>query len=275
MKHSDPSMTVNVDVTNPGQFFACCGLLELADRLWPGAEVVGAFAAQRFERSRFCISANAVFNSTDIVKNLLACERKAVDPYRPIMGSNGKPVVDAKKTKPVVFAEPVSLRLSWWLDELEGTQTEFKLWGAHLTSEGLITDMVNAIAADEVTDGTILESRVGMTGRIGLDIRSSWNALDEGFSPNDQNLPVDTYPSTELLAAIGLETFRPARVDGGYVYACWSSPLPPTVARSVASGSVRVQGTSSYRFEIGARGKFKFFNKATLHERNNNESDQN
>ncbi len=25
--------------TNPGQFFACCGLLELADRLWPGAEV--------------------------------------------------------------------------------------------------------------------------------------------------------------------------------------------------------------------------------------------
>ena len=29
---------VNVDPTNPGQFFACCGLLELADRLWPGAE---------------------------------------------------------------------------------------------------------------------------------------------------------------------------------------------------------------------------------------------
>jgi CRISPR-associated protein Csx14 len=24
--------------TNPGQFFACCGLLELADRLWNGAE---------------------------------------------------------------------------------------------------------------------------------------------------------------------------------------------------------------------------------------------
>jgi hypothetical protein len=27
-----------VDLTNPGQFFACCGLLEFADRLWPGAE---------------------------------------------------------------------------------------------------------------------------------------------------------------------------------------------------------------------------------------------
>ena len=32
------SICVPVDVTNPGQFFACCGLFELADRLWPGAE---------------------------------------------------------------------------------------------------------------------------------------------------------------------------------------------------------------------------------------------
>ena len=34
----EPTITVDVDVTNPGQFFACCGLLGLADRLWPGVE---------------------------------------------------------------------------------------------------------------------------------------------------------------------------------------------------------------------------------------------
>ena len=38
MNYPEPNITVNVDVTNPGQFFACCGLLELADRLWPAAE---------------------------------------------------------------------------------------------------------------------------------------------------------------------------------------------------------------------------------------------
>jgi hypothetical protein len=38
MSIPEPSIRINVDVTNPGQFFACCGLLELADRLWPGAE---------------------------------------------------------------------------------------------------------------------------------------------------------------------------------------------------------------------------------------------
>ena len=34
----EPSFSVNVDVRNPGHFFACCGLLELAHRLWPDAE---------------------------------------------------------------------------------------------------------------------------------------------------------------------------------------------------------------------------------------------
>ncbi len=269
MSDTTPNITVNVDVTNPGQFFACCGLLELADRLWPGAEVAGSFTAPRFERSRFCIFGKDPFKTCDLMKALICSRRASDEPYQPIMGSNGKPVADAKKTKPVMFEGPVSLRLSWWLDELAGRQTGFKMWGAHQTSEGLIGDMAQAICADEMTDDTVLQSRTGMTGRIGLDTRSSWNTLDEGFSPNDQTLPVDTYPATELLAAIGLETFRPAPADDGYVYACWFTPMPTTVARAVASGSVNIQGIARYRFEIGARGKFKFFTKASLFERNN------
>jgi hypothetical protein len=265
------TVTVTVDATNPGQFFACCGLLELADRLWPAAEVMGGFSTPRFERSRFCVVANAPFTLEHVVKTLLQCERNGVDPYRPITGPNGKPVADAKKTKPIMFGEPISLRLNWWLDELAGKQTEFKLWGAHLTSEGLISDMVDkAVTTDAATDATALESHIGMSSRIGLDTRSSWNTLDEGFSPNLQ-MPVDTYPLTELLGAVGLQTFRPAQVDGGYVYTCWSTPMPTIVARAVASGSVPVEGATRYRFEIGARGKFKFFTKATRYERDNNE----
>jgi CRISPR-associated protein Csb3 len=38
MRELEPQITMNADVTNPGQFFACCGLLELAHRLWPGTE---------------------------------------------------------------------------------------------------------------------------------------------------------------------------------------------------------------------------------------------
>ena len=45
------SIRITVDPTNPGQFFACCGLLELADRLWRGAE--GGFES---ENTSFVVS---------------------------------------------------------------------------------------------------------------------------------------------------------------------------------------------------------------------------
>lgn len=267
MSEAKPNIAIKVDLTNAGQFFACCGLLELADRLWPKAEVTGVFAPIHFERSQFCIFGRSPFTSSDLVKALLNCERLSVDPYQPIIGTNGKPVADAKKTKPVVFGEPLAIRLSWWLDEIAGRQTDFKMWAAHKTSEGLINEMAKEITLDGVSDATVLELRTGMSSRLGLDTRSSWNALDEGFSPNEQKLPVDTYPTTELLAAIGLETFRPAPSDQGYVFACWTCPLPTIIARAVASGRVRIKGTTRHRFEIGTRGRFKFFTKATLFER--------
>ena len=43
MTNPKPSIQIPVDLTNPCQFFACCDLLELADRLWPGA--LGWFAS--------------------------------------------------------------------------------------------------------------------------------------------------------------------------------------------------------------------------------------
>src|SRR5947207_624032 len=39
-------ITIPVDLLNPGQFFACCGLLELADRTW--RDVEGWFSDQCF-----------------------------------------------------------------------------------------------------------------------------------------------------------------------------------------------------------------------------------
>jgi len=277
MTNSDANkanITIPVDLTNPGQFFACCGLLELADRLWPAADVIGRFSAPRFQRSLFCVSARVRFDSSDLVKVLINCERTAVEPYQPIRGSDGKPVKDAKKTKPVLLrhsdisgAVKFCLRLAWWLDELAGTQTRFKTWSAHHSAEGLIASVSSQVKGDEITNENVLQQRVGMTSRLGLDPRSSWNTLDTGFSPNDQQLPVDTYPATELLATIGLETFRPSLTDDGYVYAIWSSPLPLIVARAAASGNLNIQGITRYCFEVASRGKFKYFTKASLLER--------
>lgn len=274
MTKPEPNIRINVDATNPGQFFACCGLLELADRLWPGAEVAGSFSAPRFHRSLFCVSARVALCSSDLVKVIISSDRTTVDPYQPIRGSDGKPVKDARKTKPVLLrrsnssgGEAFSFRLSWWLDELAGRQTRFKTWSAHNSAEGLIASLSSQIKGDEIADVNLLQQRVGMTSRLGLDPRSSWNTLDTGFSPNDQQLPVDTYPATELLAAIGLETFRPSPADDGYVYAIWSNTLPVIVARAAASGILNIQGITRYSFEVASRGKFKYFTKASQLER--------
>jgi CRISPR-associated protein Csx14 len=265
---------VNVDVTNPGQFFACCGLLEMADRLWPKADAVASFSTPRFQRSQFQISGRFAFSPAHVIKILVSCEQKAVEPYQPIRGSDGKPVKDVKKTMPVQLqlrddsdGEQVSLRLAWWLDELAGKQNSFKTWSAHNSADGLIASLARQINADEITDWNLFQHRVGMTSRLGLDPRSSWNTLDTGFSPNDQKLPVDTYPATELLAAIGLETFRPTPADDGYVYAIWPNPLPVVVARAAASGSLDIRGMTRFCFDVALRGKFKYFTKATLLER--------
>src|SRR5580704_15925480 len=38
MRSPEPDIDIDVDLRNPGQFFACCGILELAAQLWPGSE---------------------------------------------------------------------------------------------------------------------------------------------------------------------------------------------------------------------------------------------
>src|SRR3954467_14091594 len=46
MNNHQPSINLAVDPTNPGQFFACCGLLELAHRL--SSEAHGWFDCRKF-----------------------------------------------------------------------------------------------------------------------------------------------------------------------------------------------------------------------------------
>jgi len=278
MTRPEPNITVKVDVTNPGQFFACCGLLELADRLWPGAEVIGAFTPPRFDRSQFRIWSKRAIDTQTIVAALCRSKRLAVKPFQPVK-KDGKLVKDISKITPIELRlaidncmanEPISVRLSWWLDELAGEQRDhFKLWSAHVSSEGLIADMVNAIQLERLNDDNVFEHSAPMSRRIGLDVRSSWNRLDEGFSPNNQGLKVETYPATELLAAIGLQHFVPVEGDG-YAYLCWTERLPAVVARAAVCGCVEVPSAPWYRIQVEARGKFKYFTKASPYERTNN-----
>ena len=100
----DGTIRVRVDPSNPGQFFACCGLLELADRLWGGAE--GWFDDGMFMLRPVGSPARA----TDLRALLAAIAGGALDQLDP----------DDDCASPLRLGPPFEMRLDWWHDEVAG-----------------------------------------------------------------------------------------------------------------------------------------------------------
>lgn len=260
------SICINVDPANPGQFFACCGLLELADRLWGDAE-------GRFEQREFCV------DCAGCADELLA--RLVMDPPEELTKlENGLPVkrliaplrftfdggasypitADAwtqtrvEKTKPVVSA---NRPWNFW----SGNQKSFEIW----------SDLRFALARQlpcfmGPNSKSLLFQRVPLTGRFGFDPGAAWNAIDVGFSPNTQTMPVASSPATEMLAAIGIQRFRPLFSDNlkSFLYATWGQPLLPAAAAAAASSLVLVMPAVRFRGRVVDRGQYGALSYSTL-----------
>lgn len=137
----EPAICVRVDPTNPGQFFACCGLLELADRLWEGAE--GWFSS---EESSFLISSTngkgcdaarliAQLMDTGLDGELspeLDKERQELEKTKRVLKKENKALTkrDEDRRKElgkmlreghIVIGKPFNLRLDWWQEDNEDT----------------------------------------------------------------------------------------------------------------------------------------------------------
>ncbi len=233
--HPLPDITLDVDLRNPGQFFACCGLLELASRLWPGSE--GWFVGEG-SRAAFHIATYSGHNDPlgRIVREL--CDP---DEFVAIAEEEGVEKIQADR-QPVVLL-PFGLRLDWWLDAYgDSDKSELKVWAGRQTPErnmnglrGVWRKNVERTPADV----QLYSQRWPVTGRFGFDPSASWEALDVGFSPDEQDIPVLTSPATEILAAIGLQRCRPLPVEGKrrwFAYHVWQEPLDITVAPAVMAG---------------------------------------
>jgi hypothetical protein len=113
MTRPESTIRVDVDPGNPGEFFACCGLLELADRLWYGAE-------GWFEESRFHVAAAGRGEGGSLGDLLTAVRR------------SGLKQLDAgdDMTSRLGFDESFGrLTLAWWRDERsEHPGSELKTW---------------------------------------------------------------------------------------------------------------------------------------------------
>lgn len=271
------SISVNVDPTNPGQFFACCGLLELADRLWPGAE--GWFAD---DDRTFQIAGNISLRDVLVAANttLFAGAEDEDDE-----DDEGDDDDDAAVVEPLLIESPVRLRLDWWSDKA------IKTWAGSMNVRLIAIAMCNAIdvnRSDPLNQSEIVfdppkPTPVGSKQRKGplkkrepfyFDARRGPNAhsRDVGFSPNDLKLKTTAAPAVEFLSLIGLQRCRPAPTTRPRVldYYTWNAPLAVSLLPAAVSGVLPVIRSRGYRFENRFRSgqkKLKAYYPATLMEK--------
>ena len=264
MQHESPgAIRVRVDPMNPGQFFACCGLLELADRLWSGAE-------GWFEDGFFCLRDVRKRGTRDatlatLVVAIVQAALRAVNP-------------DDETASPIQIEGPFDLRLDWWTDKRSGGE-RLKVWAGRMSSVRIARAMHDAIAGQSSPDEAILnEGRVvydvdDPTNKVEpfyFDARRGSNArsLDIGFAPDACGMTTVAYPAVEFLCFVGLQRVRPAPTAARRVfhYHTWREPLPPIGAASGACGALNSVLDEEYRFEVGFRTdqrKHKAFMPAT------------
>jgi CRISPR-associated protein Csb3 len=234
------TIRINVDATNPGQFFACCGLLELADRLWKSAE-------GWFEDKEFCISAKG--NLPELITAISTAKLNQIDP-------------NDNTSSPIEIGAPFRpLRLDWWQDERAGGKV-LKVWAGTMESTRIARGMQHAMrdvkfrSAGLLDHGLIAYDPDNLKKKVEpyyFDARRAPNAhsRDVGFSPNDLQITTTAFPAVELLCLVGLQRCLPSRTDQPRVfdYCTWAQPIPPSLLAPVACGKVTLSGHRRFRFE--------------------------
>jgi len=237
-----PSITVAVDPTNPGQFFACCGLLELADRLWPGAE--GWFAEGGREFKIAC--RGSLPELVSAIANAKLIQNDPDDPY----------------SSPLTVADPFrSLSVDWWVTDSTGAK-DLKVWAGTMESYGIALAMQRAMRDKQFQTPGLFDVGMVVTNSDDggkkkepyyFDARRATNAhaRDVGLSVNDLQLTTTAHPAVEFLCLIGLQVARPAFTDQTrvYDYFTWPVPLLPNLLFAASTGTLSLPGQCGYRFE--------------------------
>jgi CRISPR-associated protein Csx14 len=270
MSNVEPNIRISVDLTNPGQFFACCGLLELADRLWPGAE--GWFER---EGGDFHIAFTGDGGTLRELLAILAKETPTAVARLECSGLEVAPII-----APLAFSFDGGVTIALTLDAWTQIRIDkgvakvmsnppWNFWSGQQKSStiwnGLRAELAKQLTTIDFSHSSDpFSHRVFQGGRFGFDCGPAWNALDVGFSPNEQSIEVESSPLVELLAAFGLQRFRPVMNGNrdGFDYFTWHRPYSPSVAAAAMAGAIRDDTTQQYRTAVVSRGQYAALSQA-------------
>lgn len=247
---------IRLDPLNPGQFYACCGFLELAalDR----RDVLSAFEAQPGQPRTAWLNVSGTCDTflCDCLERL----RNAVLSFDKKFEASISPAILRLGSR--------EIELDWWLDEFREQASPIKCWAGQVTTKGLFEELLSLL--DNSSSGLDLFQKSQLTkSKFGVDPRAAWNARDYGYSPNEHGTDSATFVGVEALAAVGLQSFRPSvrRKTRQAAYHLWNAKLPVCLARTASFAPWDGLPHRSFQFSIASRGQsykyFKFAQPAT------------
>jgi CRISPR-associated protein Csb3 len=221
---------VPVDLFNPGQVFACLGLLEAAEVLCGDAE--GYFDWSDSLQVRFHLRASGdespvlrVLRFLDqaeahaeLVEGSPNIEKWSWDPKPTVLpATQGYPFPDPSSPATVVCALVVGsdrLAIEHWGDKSGRDNVKFWAGAGGYPGVALAADALNLVrgrAAQNSEDPFSVSARQSSSFR--LDWRRDYIPIDIGFSLNNHSGRIQAvgYPLVELLGALGLSHARPRR----------------------------------------------------------------
>ena len=227
--------TIPVDLMNPGQVFACLGLLELVDTLM--SDATAAFDWSDKRDTLFRLSAEGVEPPVERAITFLEEARvvarapagstnsdkwKATWGDAPEVGGLDEPFPFRDPSSPATL--PAILRdedgnevvLEYWGDTTRRDNVKFWAGSAGYPGAAIARDAIEAVRGkmrQHVKDPFGLPAV--QTNSFRFDWRRDYIPVQDGFSPNKHGKTIQMigFPLVEILAAIGMSYARPSRAN--------------------------------------------------------------
>jgi CRISPR-associated protein Csx14 len=277
---------IPVDLSNPGQVFACLGFMELAEVLLGDTQV--GFDWSDTKQTCFLLTTAGDTAPVRVVLDFLrsaslnAVAPQGVDgpwpeaamlsetfpaPLSELLKSDKKGY-SASNLPFVLKHDAVEICVSSWL-EGDGRKA-LKLFAGQQVALRLMANVLDGDASKPGTQGVrqlcpsetdpFQVSPVG--GRFGYDSRGAWDAINVGSSLDEQGATLLVSPVVEALAVIGLESVRPEFASTYEIrYAVWQGELPAALARVAFTQPNKFVPRSSCRYFRSHLGEDKQYKK--------------
>ena len=269
--------SIPVDLLNPGQVFACLGLLEAADVLLGRA--VAAFDWHNSAQTSFRVGAagndppvGRVIDFLEEAEIVTRAPEGSPNVDRWNKGWGAEPTVDST-SEVFPFADPTSpatlpvllrdhagkeLSVDYWGDSTKRDNVKFWAGSAGYPGSAILRDAINIVKGKMHQHASNPFALSGaQSNSFRFDWRRDYISVQDGFSPNKhKTIQMVGFPLVEILAAIGMSHARPKRIkkleyDYGVIGDREGALVEPMFHRAaLGSSSCPVPGTPFRRFTM-------------------------